>query len=167
MSSTWYDGYVPMTPKMEEREFFSGDDDFTCKVPKIVYKCDGETNTDHEAFEWSTNSVIVAGGSRIIEYVEDTFYELLMTDLEGRTCWESGPVADCMGWDVEDVKEIRKVESRFIEEYDINNMEKRRYRLVLEEVLPIENYERSLLEDAFGEDVSWCDGYTMEVSKHL
>ena len=102
--------------------------------------------------------MVISSGNRL---------SLLMTDLEGRTCWESGPVADWMGWDVEDVKEIRKVESRFIEEYDINNMEKRRYRLVLEEVLPIENYERSLLEDAFGEDVSWCDGYTMEVSKHL
>lgn len=167
MSSTWYDGYVPMTPKMEEREFFSGNDDFTCKVPKIVYKCDGETNTDHEAFEWSTNSIIIAKDGRAIEYVEETHYELLMTDLEDRTLWAPGPLADCMGWDVENVKEIRKIEKRYIDEFDFNKMEKRRYRLVLEEVLPIENHERCLLEDAFGEDVSCCDGYTMEVSEYL
>ena len=167
MSNTWYDGYVPMTPEMEKREFYSGDDDFTCKVPRMVYKCSGEMNADYEAFEWNNNSIIIAKDGRAIEYVEDTHYELLMTDLEGWTCWESGPVADCMGWDIGDVKEIRKVENRFIEEYDINNMEKRRYRLVLEDVLPIENHERCLLEDAFGEDVSCCDGYTMEVSKYL
>ena len=167
MSSTWYDGYVPMTPKMEEREFFSGDDDFTCKVPKIVYKCDGETNTDHEAFEWSTNSVIVAGGSRIIEYVEDTFYELLMTDLEDRTLWAPGPLADCMGWDVENVKEIRKIEKRYIDEFDFNKMEKRRYRLVLEGISEIDDCDRGVMEDILGEDIVNCDGYTMEVSEYL
>lgn len=167
MSSTWYDGYVPMTPEMEKRELFSEDNDFTCKVPKVVYKCNGETNTDCEAFEWSTNSVIVAGGGRAIEYVEDTFYELLMTDLDGSTYWENGRYSDLMACEVNNAKKIRKVENCCIDEYDFNKMEKRRYRLVLEDVLPIENHERCLLEDAFGEDFSCCDGYTMEVSEYL
>ena len=167
MSITWYDGHVPMTPEMEKRQLCSGDDDFTCKVPKVVYRCGGEKKPDHKAFEWNTNSVIIADGKRAVEYVEDMCYEILLPDLEGRTSWESGPIADIMGWDIARAKDTRKIEKRYINEYDFDKFEKRRYRLVLEKVSSIDEYERCSLEDVLGEDAFNSDGYTMELSEFL
>lgn len=155
MSNTWYEGFVPMRAEMEKREFYSGDDDFSYKIPKICFECSGETDISNKAFDWSDNSIIVEEGNCTVKYVNCTHHELLMTDLDGKTDWVNGVLASCMGWDVDDVTETQIVQTRWVEEYDWEKSVKRKYKLVLEEVSAIEKYDRiHIKEDIMKEDSS-------------
>lgn len=141
MSNTWYEGFVPMRADTKKREFYSGDDDFAYKIPRIFFECGGEIDDSNNAFNWSSNSVIVEEGNRTVKYVDYTSHELLVTDLNGHKDWVDGVLADFMGWNVDDVTETREVQTRWVEEYDWEKSEKRKYRLVLEETSTIEKYD--------------------------
>ena len=158
MSYTWFDGFVPMRAEMEKREFYSGDDDFSCKLPKVCFECSGETDISNKAFDWSSNSVIIEEGNRTVKYVNYTCHELLMTDSNGQTDWVDGVLASFMDWDVDDVTETREVQTRWVEEYDWEKSVKRKYKLILEEISPIEEYDRVHIKEDILNSNSGDDG---------
>lgn len=162
MISNTYEAFVQMKPEMDNRHFFTGDDDFTYQVPQVYFECLGETDNSPVAFDWSDNSVITVKDNRVVKYTECTLYELLMTDANGESSWVDGRLADCMGWNVKNVKQIRPKKSYMIEEYDLNNSEKRRYKVVLEETTNFEEYELEYLKKVIESD-SKCNGneYTL------
>lgn len=121
MNSNMYEGMIRMKSEMENKHFFSGDDGFTYRVPQVYFECQGDINHSQLAFDWRGDSVIMVKDNRAVRYTEFNHYELLMTDLEGRTDWVDGRVADIMAWDLQYASDIRTAKSYWIEEFDWNN----------------------------------------------
>ena len=46
-----------MNPDMDNREFFSGDDDFTYKIPRVYFQCEGESDNPYKELDYSEDSV--------------------------------------------------------------------------------------------------------------
>ena len=152
MSSTNYEGFVGMKPELKQRYFFSGDDDFTYQVPMVYFECQGEINHSQRALDYKFDSVIMVKDNRAVKYTEVDHYEVLLTDLEGRTDWVDGIPADIMGWDTEDAADIRTAKSYWIEEFDWSKSEKRRYKVVLEEISKLEEYDERYLKSVIDRD---------------
>ena len=168
MCKNWYGGFVPMKPEMDKRELISGDDDFTYKTPKICFECNGETDDSFNGFEWKEDSIIIDRDNRVVKYVEYDNYEFLVADIDGHTEWLDGRIAEFLGFDMKHVKEVRKVESHWIEEYDWEKSIKKRYRLVLEEASNLEEYDSShVKEKLLCKDPYNDKEYVMPVSEYL
>jgi hypothetical protein len=90
--------------------------------------------------------------NRAVRYTEFNHYELLMTDLEGRTDWVDGRVADIMAWDLQYASDIRTAKSYWIEEFDWNNSVKRKYKVILEETSKLEEYDEGYLKSVIDRD---------------
>ena len=157
MSNTSYEGMVGMKPKLEKRHFFSGDDDFTYRVPQVYFECQGEINHSERTFDYQFDSVIMVKDNRAVKYTEIDHYEVLLTDVDGRTDWVDGQVADIMGWDLQYASDIRTAKSYWVEEFDWNKSEKRRYKVILEETSKLEEYDKGYLKSVIDRD-SMCVG---------
>ena len=70
MSSTNYEGFVGMKPELKQRYFFSGDDDFTYRVPMVYFECQGEINHSQRALDYKFDSVIMVKDNRAVKYTE-------------------------------------------------------------------------------------------------
>ena len=183
MSSNSYEGLVGMKPEIEKSHFFSGDDGFTYKAPLVYFECQGDIEhfrkEDYEyeddaivakdhciesdidplqvAFDWRGDSVIVAKDNRVVRYTEFDYYELLMTDLEGQIDWVDGRLADIMGWDLKYASDIRTAKGYWIEEFDWNKMEKKKYKVILDETSKLGKYDAGYLKSVIDRD-SKCVG---------
>ena len=158
MSNTSYEGLVGMKPEFEKRHFFSGDDDFTYRVPQVYFECQGEINHSQLAFDCRYDSVIMVKDNRAVKYTEVDYYDVLLTDVDGRTEWVDGVVADIMGWEIEDAADIRTAKSYWVEEFDWNKSEKRRYKVILEETSKLEEYDARYLKSVIDRDSKCIDG---------
>ena len=147
-----YEGMVSMKPEIENRHFFSGDDDFTYRVPQVYFECQGEIDHSQSVFDYSCDSVIMVKDNRAIKYTERLSNEILMTDLDGHTAWVDSMIVDCMGGDDDGVSDIRASKSYWIEEFDWNKSEKRKYRVVLEEITQLEEYDEAYLKSVIDRD---------------
>lgn len=152
MSNTNYEGMVGMKPQIEKSDFFSGDDDFTYRIPHVYFECHGETNHSQLAFDYRGDSVIVVKDNRAVRYTEIDHYEILLTDLDGRTDWVDGQLADIMGWDIEDAIDTRKVQSYRIEEFDWKNSIKRTYKVILDSTSKFEKNDEGYLKRVIERD---------------
>ena len=152
MSSTSYEGMVGMKPELEKGHFFSGDDDFTYQVPQVYFACLGEINHSQQAFDCRYDSVIMVKDNRAVKYTEIDSYEVLLTDVNGRTNWVDGVVAEIMGWDIKDAADIRTAKSYWVEEFDWNKSEKRRYKVILEETSKLEENDEGYLKSVIDRD---------------
>ena len=161
MSKSSYDGLVQMQPTFENGEFFSGDDDFTYQVPRVYFECLGEINDSQSVFDWNDASVITFKDNRAVKYTECSLYELLMTDENGESCWIDGKVADCMGCDAENVKQIRPKKVYMIEEFDWSKSEKRRYKVILEKTSKLEEHDEVYLKGVIDRDIKCGGDYTL------
>ena len=123
-----YYGLVPMKPKIEKRDSFSGDDDFTYQVPRVCFACEGEIYDPASVKEWGDDFVVVVKGKHIVKYTGSNFYELLMPMKNGKDEWIPGKFADVCG-DWECASETRKAKFYSIEEYDLENSEKKHMEL--------------------------------------
>ena len=152
MISNTYEGMVRMKPETENRYFFSGDDNFTYQVPQVYFECNGEIDNSQLALDYRVNSVTMVKENCAVKFTEFDHYEILMTNSKGEPEWVDRIAADIMGWDVESFNEIRPVKSYFIEEFDWNKSEKRRYKVVLEDISKLEKYDASHLKKAIDRD---------------
>ena len=155
--SNMYEGIVGMKPEFEKRDFFSGDDDFTYRVPHVYFECQGDVDHSQKVFDYCGDSVIMVKDNRAVRYTEFDYHELLMTDLDGKTEWVDGRLADIMGWDIEDASDTRKAKSYWIEEFDLNNSVKRKYKVTLESTSKLEEYEEGSLKSIIERDSKCID----------
>jgi hypothetical protein len=75
-----------------------------------------------------------------------------LTDVDGKTDWVDGRVADIMGWDIEDAADIKTAKSYWIEEFDWSNAVKRKYKVILEETSKLEEYDAGYLKSVIDKD---------------
>jgi hypothetical protein len=138
-----------MKPEMEKSTFII-EDESSYRIPEIYFAGEGETDHPQKVVEWSEDSVIVAKGNRVVKYTECVSYELLMRDEDGQESWVEGTLADCMGWDIENAEGVRKVKNYLVEEYDFDQLKKRKYRVDLEAISEISPYDYAYFENVVG-----------------
>ena len=135
MSSYCYGGSVRMNPEIEEKErdpMF--DEGYPFKVPKVYLEGCGEVYNRQYCFNWDDDSVVVVRDKRVIKYTRSTFVELLARNEEGEIVWMDGrcaPYSDC--WKGEYLNEERGACEYTIEEYNLETLTKRKFKVVLDE----------------------------------
>ena len=155
MSGQFYQGVVPMRPEVEKSDFV-GDDELTYQMPRIGFDCAGEVYESESAFAWHEDSLFMMKENRIVKFTEYNSHNVLLTDLDGQTNWVEGRLADCMGFLVEDTDEVQNTRSYWIEEYDLDKLEKRKYKVTLDSSSAIEWQDeysiKQLLKGMMGSD---------------
>ena len=141
MTNNYYEGFIPMNANIEKTEFTAEDDTFSYQVPNVYLECCGEICDSMSAFDWIDDSIFVVKDNRIVQYTERNASDILMTDMNGQKDWVPGHVADIMGMDVDGTEDKRSVKEYFIEEYDFNKCERRKYKVILEETSEFKEYE--------------------------
>lgn len=154
MYSCYYNGLVPMKPEMKNVDLVCEDDECSFEVPEVYFEGTSETHEQESMFNCDTDSVLVHKGKRIVKYTESTFFEILLIDEKDETNWLDGRLANILGADVNDVEEVRPTNEYRIEEYDLEKSLKRRYKVILEETLDIDEYEQCNIEKILKEENS-------------
>jgi hypothetical protein len=152
MISSSYDGLIQMEPNLENREFFTGDDDFTYQVPRVYFECLGESTDTQTMLEWDDASVITFKDNRALKYTESTYYEYLLPNENGEESWYIGKYEFLGEDELKYARDIRPVKSYTIEEFDWNKSEKRRYKVILEETSKLEKYDEAYLKRVIDRD---------------
>jgi len=157
MNSNSYEGLVQMKPKMDNRHFFTGDDGFTYQMPRVYFECQGDIDHSESAFDWREESVITFKDNRAVRYTELDHYQVLLTDLDGRTDWVDGRLAYIMAYDMQYASDVRTVKSYLIEEFDWNKSEKRTYKVILESTSKLEESDEGYLKSVIDRDCKCID----------
>lgn len=127
---------VRMKPEKEKMDFVCEDEDegVSLEVPQIYYE--GANNVDDEdpCLSWMTDSVVVVRGKRILKYTESNTYEVQLKDEKGESSWCNGSIAAIQGVDIDGCDDIRVSKEYWVEEYDLEKFEKKKYRVSLENI---------------------------------
>jgi len=173
MSSICYGGSVRMKPEVEIEDFDPWvDEGYPHKIPKVYLEGWGEVYNRQHCFNWDDDSVIVVRNKHVLKYTHSTFVELLAKNEDGEIVWMDGrcaPYSDC--WGGEYLNEERGACEYTIEEYNLETLTKRKYKVVLDEEteLDIQDY-RSLSNfvdaDKLGSHFQIEDGVLLQYVGH-
>lgn len=134
MSSVCYGGSIRMNPEVVKEDFDPMfDEGYPHKMPKVYLEGYGETYFPQICFDWDDDSVIVVRDKRVMKYTRSTFVELLAKNEEGQIVWMDGrnaPFSEC--WGGEYLNEERGACEYTIEEYNLETLTKRNYKVVLD-----------------------------------
>ena len=150
MSSYHYGGQVEMKPVVEENvgNDFMEDEGYPYAIPKVYLEGYTEQYYPQVVFDWSNDSVVLVRDKRVLRYTRSSFVELLAKDEEGNIVWMDGrnaPYSDC--WSGEYLDEERGATEYSIEEYNLEQSEKKIYKMILEKTSKMTNHDRSCLKD--------------------
>lgn len=150
MSSAYYSGKVEMKPEIDEQKNtnLSSFEVYPFKIPRICLVGCGEEYFPQIDFSWDDDSIVMIREKSIVKYTQVTFCELLAKDEKGDIVWIDGrtaPYSDC--WDGEYLGETRMAQEYAIEEYCLNTLEKKKYKMVVEDVSPMSGGDRSRLAE--------------------
>ena len=149
MSSVYYGGLIRMNPESEmlnRDPMFEGGYPFT--MPKVYLDGVGESYFPQWCFNWDDDSVVVVRDKQVVKYTRSTFLELLAKNEEGEIVWMDGrraPYSTC--WGGEYLDEDRSAYEYTITEYDLNELKKRKYKVVLEEENCLDNWDLDSLSE--------------------
>ena len=150
MSSYYYGGKVEMKPEIEENvgNDFMEDEGYPFAIPKVYLEGCGEQYYPQLVFDWDDNSVVLVRDKHVLRYTRSNFVELLAKDEEGNIVWMDGrtaPYSDC--WGGKYLDEERGAIEYSIEEYDLEQSEKKTYKVVLKETSKMDNDDRFRLKE--------------------
>lgn len=165
MSSVFYGGSIRMNPEVEEETsdpMFEGG--YPYSIPKVYLDGAGESYFPQWCFNWDNDSVVVVRENNVVKYTKSAYLELLAKNEEGKIVWMDGrsaPYSTC--WDGEYLGEEREAYEYTITEYDLNELKKRKYKVVLAEENYLDNWELDSLsefgvENTFGSHFEIKDG---------
>lgn len=139
MSSFCYSGIMPL--KVDESKYSScehgarGMYEYPFREPKVFLDGCGESYSPQYCFDWLDDSVVFIRGERMIEYTLSHFQELLAKDGAGNIIWVDGRTAPYSGcWDGEYLDDIRGAHEYTITEYNMDTLEKQKYKVTLDSV---------------------------------
>ncbi len=118
-------------------------------VPKVVL----EGYEDPNLYAGGTNSVVLVRGRIVTIYTDGSFAEFLEKDEDGNVYWvdsRKGHDDDYDYWSEENFIDFRKTEERMLMEYDMNTLEKKTYKMVLDETSKMDEEEICRIEDYLG-----------------
>ena len=139
MSSVCERGYVQFNPDlndsydMENEEGIYVPSDYPFDIPKVYLEGACETYYPQIAFAWSDDSIIVVRDKVLTQYTKHSYAELLAEDEDGNVIWVDGRTAPYIGcWKGKYLDEVRGALEYDIEEYHLDTLEKKKYKVTLE-----------------------------------
>ena len=155
MSSVFYGGSIRMNP---EPEMLNRDpmleEGYPYKIPRVYLDGVGESYFPQWCFNWDDDSVVVARDKHVVKYTRSAYMELLAKNETGEFVWMDGrsaPYSTC--WAGEYFDEDRAAYEYTITEYDLNELKKRKYKVVLEEENCLNNWDLDSLSKFGVEEV--------------
>lgn len=166
MSSVCYGGKIRMQVVEEDEKLINDDyfdlDKYPFAVPQIYLEGHGEEYFPQMLFSWDDDSVVAVRKSRIVEYTRSTYFELLAEDENGNIIWVDGRTAPYEGcWGGKYLKEHRGASAYTIKEYDLETMEKRRYKIVPDGVTKFDCDDVLRVMELMGEE-NFCSKFVIE-----
>ena len=101
---------------------------------------------------WNYHTVFIQTDKHIVKYSEDTFLDLLLENEDDSTSWFDGRAANIIGIDESKVVDVRPSNEYYIEDYDLEKSVKRRYKVILEETLDMDEHDHHILENSLKEN---------------
>lgn len=150
MSSVYYGGKIEMKPEFEDQKNknLSSFEEYPFVVPQIYLMGRGEEYYPQDDFSWDEDSIVEIREKSIVKYTKSIFTELLAKDENGDIIWIDGrtaPYSNC--WDGEYLNERRMAQEYTIEEYCLHTLERKRYKMKVEDVRPMDEVDRSRLAE--------------------
>lgn len=150
MSSIFYGGTLPM--KVDESKLICNDammgmGEYPFYTPDVYLDGYGEIYYSQSGFDWMDDSVVLVREKHITEYTRSDFGELLAKDEEGTLVWVDGrnaPYAGC--WDVEYLDDMRDAKEYSITEYNLETLEKKKYKVILTETTKVDAHDYNHLK---------------------
>lgn len=145
MASYCYGGVLPLKvdeTNVNHNEDALGMDEYPFRIPKVYLDGCCERYFPQYCFDWEDDSVVLVREGRMIEYSRLNFQELLAKDESGNIIWVDGrntPYSGC--WGGEYLDDIRDAQEYAITEYNMDTLEKRKYKVTLDNVSKIGSYD--------------------------
>ena len=145
MIKQFYEGLVPMKPETEKKDYVC-EDEITYQIPMIAFECAGEICENPSSFDWNQDSVIMYRNNRIIKFTEYISNDVIVVDENGEKVCMEGRAAELNCWQITDVIESTPTKTYLIEEYDLDKLEKRKYKVTLEDSSPLNTSDNFCVE---------------------
>ena len=162
MASVCYGGKICMQSvdinENKSDDFYGHMDEYPYSVPKIYLEGDGEAYFPQFCFDWHDDKVIMVRGNFIVKYNRYNYMELLAEDENGDVVWMDGrtaPYSNC--WGGKYLNEDRAAHDYRIVEYDLETLEKKTYKMVLEKTAKFDQWDVKRIAELYGEDALPCD----------
>lgn len=137
--------------RMQAVENNKNDPAFLKKYPFVMPKVFLEGYSDPYVYDGGMDSVVLVREDRVTIYSDGNFAELLEKDKGGNVVWVDGrSILYDEGWDAERFVGIREAEERTVTEYDLKTLEKRKYKVVLDETAKMNEEELCRVEEYLG-----------------
>ena len=145
MSSIFYGGTLPM--KVDESRLICNDammgtSEYPFYVPDVYLEGYGESYHLQYRFDRTDDSVILVREKSMTEYTRSDFLELLAKDKEGNLIWmdkRKAPYPSC--WDGEYLDDMRDAKEYSITEYNLETLEKKKYKVILDETTKLDAHD--------------------------
>ena len=150
MSNIFYGGTLPMKvdeSKLIRNDTMMGMDEYPFYAPDVYLDGYGEVYYPQCCFDWMDDSVVLVREKHITEYTRSDFWELLAKDEEGTLVWVDGrnaPYAGC--WDGEYLDDMRDAKEYSITEYNLETLEKKKYKVILSETTKVDAHDYNHLK---------------------
>ena len=141
MSSFIYGGILPLEvneANVNYNDDMMGAGEYPFHVPKVFLDGCGENYFPQYCFDWTDDSVVLVRGKHMVEYTHSNFQELLAENEAGDIIWMDGRCAPYSGcWNGEYLGDIRSAHEYTITEYNMDTLEKRQYKVILDNISKI------------------------------
>lgn len=101
-------------------------------------------------FSWGAESIVLVRDNKTIRYTTTLFTEILIKDEDGNTSWIDCRMVPSVSADIVEQREAKEFT---IEEYDYDQFEKKKYKVMLEETSPLDRPELEIDSSKFNPDV--------------
>lgn len=129
---------------MKDSDFFEDESGIT--PPHFYYEGSDLSIKEDPFTVWNQHSIFVHNDKHIVKYREDTFLELLLEKEDGSTSWFDGRACTVIDIDEDRVVDVRPSNQYYIEDYDLEKSVKRSYKVILEEISKMDEYDYSSLK---------------------
>ncbi len=154
MSSTCEYGYTRLIPEPEEAFDVGNNEEiylppkYPYRVPEVYIEGVGETYYPQIMFDWDESSIIVVNDKLLTKYTKSSYAELLAEDEKGEVIWVDGRNAPYEGcWGGKYLGEARGAQTINIKEINLETLEKKCYKVILESVSTMDLHDFDELVD--------------------
>ena len=145
MSSTCEYGYVELNPDlndvydMEHEEGIYVPSNYPFSFPQVYLEGACEQYYPQVLFSWSDDSIVVVNDTILTKYTKHGYAELLAEDENGNVIWVDGRTAPYAGcWGGKYLGEHRGVLEYDVEEFHLDSLEKKKFKVTLESSAPMD-----------------------------
>lgn len=108
-------------------------------VPKVFLNGCVNMNFHWGISNWNEDSVVSIKGKKVIEYSKTDYFKVCTTDKAGNKIWVDGRTASRKAYpELDDSSDFCKAEEYTITEYNLETLEKKKYKVSLDNTLKLD-----------------------------